>query len=60
MALRWLQLIQKELDFNRNKALWENKAISQAVYETAQSAYQIAEAVAFAANQHSHALDVVG
>ena len=38
------QFIQKELDYNRNKKLWEEKAISQAVYETAQSAYQIAKA----------------
>ncbi len=38
------QFIQKELDYNRNKKLWDEKAISQAVYETAHSAYQIAEA----------------
>lgn len=38
------QFIQKELDYNRNKKLWEEKAISQAVYETVLSAYQIAKA----------------
>lgn len=38
------QFIQKELDYNRNKKLWEEKAISQSVYETALSAYQIAKA----------------
>ena len=38
------QYIQKELDFNRNKKLWEQQAISEAVYETALSAYQIAKA----------------
>jgi HlyD family secretion protein len=38
------QFIQKELDYNRNKKLWDEKAISQAVYETALSAYQIAKA----------------
>ncbi len=38
------QFIQKELDYNRNKKLWEEKAISQAVYETALSSYQIAKA----------------
>lgn len=38
------QYIQKELDYNRNKKLWEQQAISEAVYETALSAYQIAMA----------------
>lgn len=38
------QFIQKELDYNRNKKLWEQQAISEAVYETAMSAYQIAKA----------------
>ena len=38
------QYIQKELDYNRNKKLWEQQAISEAVYETAMSAYQIAKA----------------
>jgi HlyD family secretion protein len=38
------QFIQKELDYNRNQKLWDEKAISQAVYETALSAYQIAQA----------------
>jgi HlyD family secretion protein len=38
------QFIQKELDFNRNKKLWEERAISQSVYETALSAYQVAKA----------------
>ena len=38
------QYIQKELDYNRNKKLWEQQAISEAVYETALSAYQIAKA----------------
>ena len=38
------QFIQKELDYNRNKKLWEEQAISEAVYETALSSYQIAKA----------------
>lgn len=38
------QFIQKELDYNRNKKLWEEKAISQSVYETALSAYHVSEA----------------
>jgi len=38
------QFIQKELDYNRNKQLWDEQAISRAVFETALSAYQIAEA----------------
>jgi len=38
------QYIQKELDYNRNKKLWEQQAISEAVYETALSAYQVAKA----------------
>lgn len=38
------QFIQKELDYNRNKKLWEERAISESVYETALSAYQIANA----------------
>ena len=38
------QYIQKELDYNRNKKLWEQQAISESVYETAMSAYQIAKA----------------
>ena len=38
------QYIQKELDYNRNKKLWEQQAISEAVYETALSAYHIAKA----------------
>ena len=38
------QFIQKELDYNRNKKLWEQQAISESVYETAMSAYQIAKA----------------
>jgi HlyD family secretion protein len=38
------QFIQKELDYNRNKKLWEQQAISESVYETALSAYQVAKA----------------
>ena len=38
------QFIQKELDYNRNKKLWEQEAISEAVYEAALSAYQVAKA----------------
>ena len=38
------QFIQKELDYIRNKKLWEQQAISEAVYETAFSAYQVAKA----------------
>jgi HlyD family secretion protein len=38
------QYIQKELDYNRNKKLWEQEAISESVYETAMSAYQVAKA----------------
>ena len=38
------QFVQKELDYNRNKKLWEQQAISESVYETALSAYQVAKA----------------
>ncbi len=38
------QYIQKELDFNRNKQLWEEQAISQSEFETAQSLYEVAKA----------------
>ena len=38
------QFIQKELDYNRNKKLWEQQAISESVYETALATYQIAKA----------------
>jgi HlyD family secretion protein len=38
------QYIQKELDYTRNKKLWEQQAISESVFETALSAYQIAKA----------------
>jgi len=34
--------IQAEQDYNRNKSLWEDKAISQAEYEAAEAQYQIA------------------
>jgi HlyD family secretion protein len=38
------QYIQKELDYNRNKQLWEEQAISQSEFETAQSLYEVAKA----------------
>ena len=38
------QLMQNELSFNRNKQLWEQKAISQSDYESAEAAYNIAKA----------------
>jgi HlyD family secretion protein len=38
------QFVQKELDYKRNQKLWEEEAISEAVYETAVSAYQVAKA----------------
>jgi HlyD family secretion protein len=38
------QYIQKELDYNRNKKLWEQQAISESVYETALASYQVAKA----------------
>lgn len=38
------QFIQKELDYKRNKTLWEQQAIAESVYETALSAYQVAKA----------------
>jgi HlyD family secretion protein len=44
LAQAQAQYIQKELDYNRNKKLWDEKAISESVYETALSAYQIAKA----------------
>jgi len=34
--------IQAEQDYNRNKSLWEDKAISQAEFEAAEAQYQIA------------------
>ena len=44
LAQAQAQFIQRELDYNRNKKLWEEHAISESVYESAQSAYQIAKA----------------
>ncbi|MFC2098542.1 efflux RND transporter periplasmic adaptor subunit [Bacteroidota bacterium] len=38
------QFIQKELDYDRNKQLWEQQAISEAEFETAQSLYEVAKA----------------
>ncbi|MCU0378589.1 MAG: efflux RND transporter periplasmic adaptor subunit [Bacteroidales bacterium] len=38
------QLIQAELAFNRNKALWEQKTISESEYEQAEAQYKIARA----------------
>jgi HlyD family secretion protein len=40
-----------ELSFNRNKKLWEDKAISDAEYETALSNYQVAKADVEAARE---------
>lgn len=36
--------VQRELDYNRNKKLWDERAISESVYEAALSAYQVAKA----------------
>ena len=44
LAQAQAQFIQKEQDYKRNQKLWNEKAISEAVYETALSAYQIAKA----------------
>jgi len=38
------QFINSELSFNRNKSLWEQKAISQAEYETSLANYQTSKA----------------
>jgi HlyD family secretion protein len=38
------QFIQKELDYSRNKKLWEQQAISESGYETAVASYQVAKA----------------
>lgn len=38
------QLIQAELSYNRSKALWEEKTISQSDYEQAQAQYKVAKA----------------
>ena len=36
------QFIQSELSYNRNKTLWEQKAISEAEYENALASYKVA------------------
>jgi HlyD family secretion protein len=36
------QFIQSELSYNRNKTLWEQKAISEAEYESALASYKVA------------------
>jgi HlyD family secretion protein len=36
------QFIQSELSYNRNKTLWEQKAISEAEYESALASYRVA------------------
>ncbi|MBS2098141.1 efflux RND transporter periplasmic adaptor subunit [Carboxylicivirga linearis] len=38
------QLVQKELSFNRNKQLWDEKTISESEYEQALSEYNVAKA----------------
>ena len=45
------QFKQTELSYNRNKKLWEQKAISQAEYEQALSQYEVAKAEVDAAKQ---------
>ncbi len=40
-----------KLDFSRSKTLWEKKVISDAEYESAQSAFDIAEADVEAAKE---------
>lgn len=44
------QLVQKELNYNRTKLLWEDKTISESEYEQAQSEFDIAKANVNAAN----------
>jgi len=38
------QLVQKELNYNRNKQLWDEKTISESEYEQALSEYNVAKA----------------
>lgn len=38
------QFIQSELSYNRNKTLWEQKAISESEYEDAMASYKVAQA----------------
>jgi len=38
------QFIQSELSYNRNKTLWEQKAISESEYENALASYKVASA----------------
>jgi len=38
------QFIQSELSYNRNKTLWEQKAISESEYESAQANYRVSQA----------------
>jgi HlyD family secretion protein len=44
LAMAEAQFINSELSYNRNKSLWEQKAISEAEYETALANYQTAKA----------------
>ncbi len=44
LAQAQAQLIDKENTYKRNKILWEKKAISQAEYESTESAYKVAKA----------------
>jgi len=45
------QFIKAELDFNRSKTLWEKKVISDADFESAKSAYDVAQADVDAAEE---------
>jgi HlyD family secretion protein len=38
------QFVQSELSYNRNKTLWEQKAISESEYENALASYKVAQA----------------
>lgn len=44
LAQAQAKMLQQELSFNRNKKLWEEKAISDADYENAQTQYQSQQA----------------
>lgn len=50
-AQRKAQLLQAELSNNRNKLLWEQKAISQADYENAYTQFEVTKAQAEASKQ---------
>lgn len=55
LAQTQAQMVQQELSYNRNKKLWEEKAISDADYENAEAQYQSQQSELVAAKESVNA-----